>query len=151
MAHLISFEDRAFRDDLETGRIAPDEFNHRAHVRLAYIYLAENDTERATELMRDALKSFLAHHGIAPGKYHETLTRSWLLAVRHFMNGSAGAASADSFIEQNPRLLDPKIMLTHYSAEVLFGPEARAAFMEPDVEAIPWQPRQSGSSTPTNT
>lgn len=28
-------------------------------------------------------------------------------------------------------------MLTHYSADVLFSPEARAGFVEPDVQAIP--------------
>jgi hypothetical protein len=28
-------------------------------------------------------------------------------------------------------------MLTHYSAEVLFSPEARARFVEPDLEKIP--------------
>ena len=34
-------------------------------------------------------------------------------------------------------LLDPKIMLTHYSAERLFSPEARAEFVEPDIDPIP--------------
>jgi hypothetical protein len=28
-------------------------------------------------------------------------------------------------------------MLTHYSADVLFSPEARQAFVEPDIQAIP--------------
>jgi len=28
-------------------------------------------------------------------------------------------------------------MLTHYSAEVLFSPEARARFVEPNLESIP--------------
>jgi hypothetical protein len=37
----------------------------------------------------------------------------------------------------NPILLDSKIMLTHYSAEVLFSPEARARFVEPNLESIP--------------
>jgi hypothetical protein len=34
-------------------------------------------------------------------------------------------------------VLDTKIMLTHYSAEVLFSPEARALFVEPDLDPIP--------------
>jgi len=34
-------------------------------------------------------------------------------------------------------LLDTKVMLIHYSAETLFSPEARASFVEPDLEVIP--------------
>ena len=46
-------------------------------------------------------------------------------------------ASAAVFMEANPRLLDPKIMLTHYSAEVLFSPTARQSFVRPDIQSIP--------------
>lgn len=142
MSHALSAADRAFREDFETGAVAPADFDHRAHVRLAYAYLVENDDEAAAGLMRDALHAFLRRHGIDPTKYHETMTRAWILAVRHFMARSPGAASADAFIDANPRLLDAKIMLTHYSAELLFSPEARARFVEPDLDAIPRHPRR---------
>jgi hypothetical protein len=59
------------------------------------------------------------------------------MAVRHFMERTPASASADEFIEANPALLDSKIMLTHYSAELLFSPEARSAFKEPDQDPIP--------------
>ncbi len=52
---------------------------------------------------------------------------------------SSVAESAASFIADNPRMLDSKIMLTHYSTEVLFSPEARARFVEPNLELIPRQ------------
>jgi hypothetical protein len=45
--------------------------------------------------------------------------------------------SADDFIRQTPLLLDSRIMLTHYSAERLFSPQARAAFVQPDRDPIP--------------
>ncbi|HEU4799930.1 MAG TPA: hypothetical protein VFS94_04805 [Gemmatimonadales bacterium] len=135
--HQLSAADRQFREDFEAGHIAPDAFNHRAHVRLAYVLLAEHDVDAAISLMRNALQSFIAHHGIPPSRYHETLTRAWILAMRHFMADAVDAESADHFIARNPRLLDAKIMLSHYSAEVLFGPEARAGFVEPDLGEIP--------------
>jgi hypothetical protein len=53
------------------------------------------------------------------------------------MEKTPSAESADDFIEKNPRMLDSKIMLTHYSAEVLFSDEARAKFVEPNLEPIP--------------
>ena len=70
--------------------------------------------------MRNALLAFITHNGIPASKYHETLTRAWILAVHHFMSTSGGAASADAFIDSNPSLLSTQIMLSHYSAETLF-------------------------------
>ena len=141
--HGVSARDAGLREDFESGRLAPSAFDHRAHVRLAYVYLAEHDVEAAVELMRGGLRAFLAHHGIDPAKYHETMTRAWILAVRHFMELSPQAESADDFIDRNPRLLDAKIMLTHYSAGLLFSPAARAGFVEPDLDAIPRHERPS--------
>lgn len=137
MAHSISANDRQFLAELESARFEPGQFDHRAHVRAAYIYLAESDSDRASERMRDALLGFLRHHGVDPSKYHETITRAWILAVRHFMQLTPAAQSADEFIDANPQLLDAQIMLTHYSAELLFSPQARATFVDPDLGPIP--------------
>ena len=141
MKHRVSPDDAAFRLAFEAGQVAPAAFDHRAHVRLAYTYLVEHDDDAASGRMRNALQEFIRHHGIPPEKYHETLTRAWILAVRHFMERSTGADSAETFIAANPQLLDSKIMLTHYSAAVLFSAEARAAFVEPDTGPIPRYPQ----------
>ncbi len=137
MPHTVSALDHTFRGDFEAGRITPSQFDHRAHVRLAYVFLTEGSVDAAAELMRTALLGFLERHHIDPAKYHETLTRSWILAVRHFMERTPAAVSADAFIAANPVLLDSRIMLTHYSASLLFSPGARARFVGPDLEAIP--------------
>ena len=87
--------------------------------------------------MREALLAFLEHNGVDPSKYHDTMTRAWTLAVRHFMEATSSQDSADWFIEHNPEMLDSKIMMTHYSAEVLFSDEARTQFVDPDLDLIP--------------
>lgn len=139
--HRVSSDDRAFRDAVESGAATPAEFDHRAHVRLAYVYLVTEPTPADAHLaMRRAIQGFLAHHGVEPTKYHETITRAWVMAVRHFMGDTDRAESADDFITQNPRLLDSGIMLSHYSAGVLFSDEARRAFVDPDLEPIPGIP-----------
>lgn len=56
---------------------------------------------------------------------------------REFGPAFEACRSADELIALHPQLLDPKIMLGHYSAEVLFSPTARARFVAPDVEPIP--------------
>ena len=50
MKHEVSNSDLEFRTAFEAGAYAPADFSHRAHVRLAYVYLATNDVERATTL-----------------------------------------------------------------------------------------------------
>ena len=137
MTHQLSPEDRRFRADFEAGRLEPGAFDHRGHIRLAYAYLAEADSDAALTSLRSALRSFLRHHEIPASKYHETLTRAWILAVRHFMETSSPAASADDFIDHNPGLLDSRIMMTHYSTDLLFSQEARARFIEPNLDPIP--------------
>ena len=137
MAHRSSAKDQAFRAEFELCTFPPSEWDHRAHLRLAYVYLTEHDADTAYQLMRDALLAFLEHSRVDPSKYHDTMTRAWILAVRHFMEATSSQDSADSFIEQNPEMLDSKIMMTHYSAEVLFSDEARAQFVEPDLDPIP--------------
>lgn len=137
MKHSVTSDDLKFCSDFESGRIDPGTFNHRAHVRLAYVYLVEYGTDGAADRMRASLINFLERNGIDTSRYHETMTSSWILAVRHFMERSAPAGSADAFIDANATLLDTRIMMTHYSAEVLFSPDARARFVEPDLDAIP--------------
>lgn len=134
--HTASKDDLAFRAAFEAGAVAPSAFNHEAHLRLAYVYLVEHGVARAQEHMRSALLSFIQANGVPASKFHETLTRAWVLAVSHFMNRAASASFAE-FASNSQPLLGSKVMLTHYSAETLFLPEARAQFVEPDLEAIP--------------
>ena len=137
MNHICSIGDEQFRRDFECGEFPLTDFDHRAHIRLAYVYLVSDALDQAHVRMREALMNYLAHQGITSSKYHETITRAWLMAVRYFMSRTDGAKSADKFIQQNPIVLDSKIMLTHYSAEVLFSKKARQRFVKPDIDPIP--------------
>jgi len=135
-AHTTSEADREFRAAFEACAITPAAFNHAAHLRLAYVYLVEHGVAGAQARMRESLRSFIAAKGIPAGKFHETLTCAWVLAVSHFMSRASSASFAEFAANSQP-LLDSKAMLTHYSAETLFSPEARASFVEPDLAAIP--------------
>lgn len=137
MAHQTSADDQEFRRAFEACETSPSEFDHAAHVRLAYVYLCGNAVDGASEKMKHSLLRFLAHLGVDQSKYHATITRAWVMAVSHFMSTSAPCQSAHAFVQANPVLLDSKIMLTHYSAELLFSPQARQSFVSPDMDAIP--------------
>jgi hypothetical protein len=133
----ISRDDEAFRDDFEAGRVAPEAFTHREHVRLAYTYLCELSVDDAYVRAKRAILALLERNRLDAAKYHETLTLAWLKAVRHFMNETSHAVSSHEFLERNARLLNSRIMLSHYSEGRLFSEEARASFIDPDIEPIP--------------
>ncbi len=87
--------------------------------------------------MKRSLLNYLDHLGIENAKYHETLTQAWIKAVAYFMRLSNSCDSGFDFVSQHHQLLDTKIMLTHYSAQLLFSDKARKTFVAPDIQPIP--------------
>jgi hypothetical protein len=97
--------DAEFARAFERGEIAPADFHHRSHLRLAWVYLAESASpDVAAERMAGAIREFAARAG-KPEKYSDSVTQFWmreLAAVRSAMPESA----FDEVIEAHPRLLD---------------------------------------------
>jgi len=138
MNHITSLNDQDFKERLEACIFPVSDFDHRSHLRLAYVYLTENSIEVSNKLVRSALNRLLQHNNIEPtAKYHETLTKAWLLVVNHYMKGTKDLCSADEFIDKNPELLNSQIMMTHYTHEILFSDRARKKFIKPDLKEIP--------------
>ncbi len=139
MRHVITKEDEDFIELVEDCSFPVDDFDHKAHLRLAYIYIIkEGNVRSVVNRVRNTLNALLIHAGIEPSaKYHETLTEAWVLAVMHFMEQTTYTKSSEDFISQNPCILDSKIMLTHYSTDLLFSDTAKTDFVEPDLEPIP--------------
>ena len=137
MTHFASLSDKTFLADFEAGHVPPADFDHRAHVRLAYVLLCDLPLAKADARMTAALKRFLERNNVPPEKFHVTLTHAWLKAVQYFMTRSPSTESFDAFLECDDRLLDSKIMMTHYSKGHLFSETARLEFVEPDLSAIP--------------
>ena len=129
--------DREFLAAFESCAIPASQFGHREHLRLGYIYLTLRDADTALIAMRSGLQRFLAHAGAPPTKYHETITRAWLLALQHFMSGAGPTKSFDEFAASAPRLFEDGVMETHYTAELLRSETAREQFIEPDLQPIP--------------
>jgi len=137
MNHTVSSEDHKFKNEIECCAIQLAEFDHRAHISLAYIYIAQYGVDLAHKRMKSSLLRLLRHNNIDTANYSETITKAWIMAVRHFMELSNHCGSSADFIRQQARMLDANIMLSHYSAEILFSDYARSKFVVPDIEAIP--------------
>ncbi len=135
--NALAVADREFLDAFEACEIRGADFHHREHLRVAYCYLTLLSSAEALEKMEAGLHRLLAHLGAPASKYHRTLTEAWLHAVRHFIDRSGATADFAEFIARAPQLLDPQIMGTHYSTDLLWSDAARAAFLEPDLQPIP--------------
>ena len=124
--------DEAFARAFERGQITPSEFDHRAHVRLAWVYLREErSVDAALPRVRDAIRRFAKAAGV-PEKYHETLTVVWM---RLLHAASARVPASCDFAEllvRCPELGDRDLPLRYYSRDRLFSDRSRAAWVPPD-------------------
>jgi hypothetical protein len=127
--------DTAFARAFEAGSIPPAEFNHLAHVRVAWVYLGETSSvEEALPRMRDAIRRFAAAAG-ASQKYHETITVLWMRLLADLKARGTAGELAD-VLRSHPALADKELPLQYYSRERLFSDEARAAWIEPDRQPL---------------
>jgi hypothetical protein len=111
-----NLSDARLIDAFERGHIAPSDFHHADHLRLALAYLTESaSVAEAVDRMATALRAFARAAGHEE-KYHHTLTVLWIQLVA--------------------RLLDKDLPLAYYSHDRLFSAEARQRWIEPDRQ--PW-------------
>ena len=128
-------KDEAFARAFENGFVTPEEFDHLAHVRVAWVYLRETASlEAALSRMRDGIRRFAASAG-ASQKYHETITVLWMRILADVKAGGASGDLAD-VLRAHPELADKELPLRYYSRERLFSDEARAAWVEPDRQPL---------------
>jgi hypothetical protein len=132
---------------LERGEIANEDFHHRSHLHVAWVYLTESSSvQQAVNKMRDTLRRFAAAAG-KPEKYHETITLFWVHLLSHAYAASRRERLED-IVHANPQLLEKNFPLTYYSAERLFSDEARTSWAEPDLKPLSIDGIETCSSSP---
>ena len=120
----------------ESCSTAKSEFTHVSHLTVAVWYLRRLSVELATERMRASLFRFIDHYGLE-GKYHETLTIFWMIAVRRLLDELDPKltllAAANLVVEA---LGDSRLVVEYYSEELLWSERARSVWVEPDLKAL---------------
>jgi hypothetical protein len=124
--------DADFLAAFEAGTL--ESFRHRDHVRMCWLYLSRHGAEGQRHVV-DGIQRFAAVKG-ATTLYHETLTTAWLRLVGAALR-DAPQAGFEGLLERHPWLLDKETVFRHYRRDTLMGPEARAAWVEPDLEPLP--------------
>ena len=120
-------DDDRFLAAFEAGTLPPTLFDHRGHLRVAFIYLRRLPFLEACIAMRDGLRRFAARVGKG-GLYHETLTIAFMSLVNERMQGDP-ASDATAFATRYPELSDPQLLRRCYGAPVLDSELARSSFL----------------------
>jgi hypothetical protein len=133
-------DDESFLRQFEECAWPFDQWHHRQHIKVAYLYLRRYPLAQAVDRMRESIKRFNAAHRVPEGLdrgYHETLTRAWMHLVHFTLCQYGAAASADEFFEAHPQLWQMKVLRFFYSRECLMSAEAKAGFVSPDISELP--------------
>src|SRR5271166_1586043 len=102
-----------------------ENFHHRDHVRLAWVYLKSYGELEARRRLSEAIRKFAAFHGKSD-KYHETITAAWLRLVARATARGPSEATFDEVTIAAPELLDKRTIERFYSAAALASSEARS-------------------------
>src|SRR5215469_8708686 len=116
---LRAFEDLSF---------PVNQFHHREHIRVAWLYLKSSDATRAAERMSAGIRRFANHHG-ATQKYHHTQTLAWMRLVASALLETPEGHDFTRFLAEHPDLADKGLLEKYYSAELLQTSDAREAWV----------------------
>jgi len=117
-----------------------DQWHHRAHVKLAYLYLTRHGFDAAGTKLRNGIRAYNAANNIPDqptSGYHETLTQFWLRIIETTVQQYGLLPTADEFFDFHPQLSQKKNHRLFYSPDLFMSPEAKQKFVEPDLTALP--------------
>jgi len=120
-----------------------DQWNHRAHVKVAYSYLARYPFNDALQRMRAGIKRYNAANNVPPEGYHETTTQAFMRLIAVTMSAfgeKLPVADSDGFCDAHPQLMTRRALRFFYSPERLLDPRGRTEPLEPDLAPLPTLP-----------
>ncbi|HEX3799562.1 MAG TPA: hypothetical protein VH413_12755 [Verrucomicrobiae bacterium] len=133
-------DDETFLRAFEACALTPEQWRHRSHLKVAYLYLRRHGLVEASEKMPLAIKALNAAHNTPEGLdrgYHHTITIAWLRILHTALQEYGPAETADAFLDGQPQLLEKKILRLFYSRDRIRSWEAKAQFIEPDLAPLP--------------
>jgi hypothetical protein len=133
-------DDDEFLGRFESCSIPLTEWNHRAHLRVAYGYLGRHGLPEATARMRDGIRRYNASKGIVDGPehgYHETLTQMWMRILDGVQTATGREKDFDAFVERHPYLLVRLLGRLFYTRDRMMSEEAKRTFVAPDITPLP--------------
>jgi hypothetical protein len=130
-------------EQFEQCSLPLDQWTHRAHIKVAYLYLRQFPFEEALLKIRNGLQAFIRAKEVPVNGtmgYNETTTHAFMRLI-----GSTIAAyniqfptpNTDAFCDTHPQLMCKHVLRIFYSPERRMHPEAKSRFIEPDLTPLP--------------
>lgn len=119
----------------ESAEYPADQFNHQAHLTVAYLYLLRHPFEEAMERTKRGLRHYI---GVTKPKngYHETLTIFWVKIIHAAMSHHGAEDSHLHFFGLHNHLLGKRLPLLFYTPPALFNQHASEHWVEPDLNPL---------------
>jgi hypothetical protein len=134
---MTSRHDTDFLAAFLDARLGPADFDHRGHLRAAWLLLHRHPLPEAIAQTCTGIARLATRLG-ATDKYHHTVTEA---LVRLIAAADAAAPARDfaAFLARHPALVDDArgLLARHYSAERLADPAARVRWVAPDRLPLP--------------
>ncbi len=132
--------DIAFLKSFKDCTLPLAEWQHRAHLKVAYLMLRQYPFAEALSQIRTSIKRYNAATATPESLergYHETVTVAWLRLVEFTLGEYGPAASADEFLDAQEHLLNRKALRFFYSRDRIISWQAKAEFVTPDLTPLP--------------
>jgi len=136
----MTIDSDEFVASFEATTLPKDLWTHEAHVRVAWWYARTRPFPESLDAMRAGILRYNEVIGVettADSGYHETVTVAWIRIMHDLVRGRSMGDDFDDFCTSHPDVLDKRILLRNYTPQRLMSPEARAAFVEPDLSPLP--------------
>jgi hypothetical protein len=132
--------DEKFLHAFQAAAWPADDWHHREHVKIAYLYLRQYPFDVALDRVRSGILALNAAQNVPdePNRgYHETMTHAWLQLVHVTLCEFGPSESADAFVDTHAQLLSKRALWLFYSQDRLLSAEAKQSFIVPDLAALP--------------
>jgi hypothetical protein len=132
--------DQDFLRAFEDCTLPFEQWKHRAHIKVAYLYLRTMPYEQALVKARENIKRYNAATNTPETLergYHETITVAWMKLVEFTLREYGPAPTAEEFLETQEHLLNRKALRYFYTREHLISWRAKAEWVEPDLVPLP--------------
>lgn len=133
--HELSDDD--FLQEFESSTL--DDWSHRTHLRMAWLYLTRFDRRHAVNKIFDGIKNFIQNSQAArKTTFHFTMTYFWIQMIDFAIAQSHKCRRFDEFLHLNPHLMNGGLFLEYYKKETLLNnPIARQGMVLPDIKPLP--------------
>jgi hypothetical protein len=136
-------DDDEFLRQFQDCSLPFDCWTHRAHVKVAFLYLRDHQFDEALAKMRAGIKSYNAAHDVPETEtrgYNETITCAMMQLVAATIaayRDTFPTPTADAFCDTHSQLLNKHVLRLFYSPGRRMHPEAKSRFIEPDLTRLP--------------